>query len=221
MSAKIELSNRLRSAALRMRTAWRGWLALVVLVVLVYWAFRFPWPSAPELRISVVGMLLQLMGVGTVAAGIAATRKRLKKPPVLRGIWNHLAGLFRKPQHVTLVAGTGYLQVSGGAVSGSVAHGELTTSLEDRVARLERELNTQGGRLTALGNQIRDEAAAREQAINGERNARVEEDRELRQVLEDVQTGGVVLTVAGLAWLIVGIVLTSVPQWLARFAVGG
>jgi len=66
---------------------------------------------------------------------------------------------------------------------------------------------------------VQAEAAAREQAISGEQTARTEADRVLRQVLDDVQTGGVVLTVAGLVWLMFGIVLTSIPHWLACFAV--
>jgi hypothetical protein len=217
----MEMWYRLRAAVLRVRSAWRGWAALATLLVLLWWAFGLPWPSDAELRLSVVGMVLQLLGVGTVAIGIGQTRKLLKKPPILGGIWGHITGLFKKPQNIVLVAGTGELKLTGGAVSATVAHGALTTSLEDRVKRLETELNTQAGRLTELKSQIQAEAAAREQAINGEQNARAEADRELRQVLEDVQTGGVLLTVAGLTWLVFGIVLTSVAHWLSGFAVVG
>lgn len=165
-------------------------------------------------------MLLQLMGVGTVFVGIGQTRKRLKKPPVLRGIWDHLAGLFKEPQVTRVITGTAAIHMGGGTLTASGTHAPTTRSLEDRVKRLEDELNAHVARLTELGNKIRDEASAREQAIGAEQTARTEADGELRQVLDDVQTGGVELTVAGLLWLVFGIILTSIPQWLAYFAVG-
>ncbi len=161
----------------------------MVLVAFLWWAFRLPWPGNAELRLSLAGMTLQLMGVGTVAAGIGATRKRLKKPPIMRGIWDHLAGLLKKPQNISHIVGTANIHVTGGAMSASATHAHLTASLEDHVKRLETELNANAQRLSELANQIREEAAAREQAIGGEQNARTEADRELRQALRMCRPG--------------------------------
>ena len=74
-------------------------------------------------------------------------------------------------------------------MSASATHAHLTASLEDHVKRLETELNANAQRLSELANQIREEAAAREQAIGGEQNARTEADRELRQALRMCRPG--------------------------------
>jgi hypothetical protein len=54
-------ANRLRAAAVHIRSARWGWSAFVVLLAFLWWAFMLPWPGDAELRLSIVGMLLQLM----------------------------------------------------------------------------------------------------------------------------------------------------------------
>jgi hypothetical protein len=62
-------ANRLRAAAVHIRSARWGWSAFVVLLAFLWWAFMLPWPGDAELRLSIVGMLLQLMASRTRAHG--------------------------------------------------------------------------------------------------------------------------------------------------------
>lgn len=216
---------------------------VVVLGLAVVWLFRLRSPADPALRVSVVGMVLQLAGVLTVAIGIAQVRRRLGKPRLpesfargigsfaadmgnrLRRLWEYLLErwralvrfLLRTPRVIT---GSANITPSSGAMSGigtsaSVGHATLTTTLEERLGMVEKRLAAHMHEIAQLRTQLAQETSARTQAISTEQSARAQADHELRQLLDDVQTGGVMLAFAGLIWLACGIVLTSIPDWLA------
>lgn len=223
--------------------AWQVLLTLAVLVVAFAWAYWVPIPRDPVLRLSVIGVLLQLSGVLTVAWGIAKVRRQFGKPSIWRtfadstdllaldmwralvsrwwSIVNRVRGLVRRllgkneviTADVNLKLQPATLESAGSACS--TASSPLSVGLDDRVANLEKQLATQRADIELLRMQIASEAERRAQAIAAEQAIRAKADGELRALLDDVQTGGFVLAFAGLISLSFGIVLTSIPDWLA------
>lgn len=223
--------------------AWQVLLTFAVLVVAFAWAYWLPLPHDPELRLSVIGALLQLCGVFTVACGIATVRRQLGKPSIWRtlaestnllaldmgrvrvrwwrSIVNHVRGLVRRllGKHQVITAeGNLKLQpatLESAGTASSTANSTFSATLNDRVGQLEKQLARQRADIELLRMQLASEAERRAQAISVEQAMRARADGELRALLDDVQTGGFVLAFAGLIWLSFGIVLTSIPDWLA------
>jgi hypothetical protein len=163
----------------------------------------------------------------TVAGLLAAfyplmdARRTLQKPGVLESLRVMIELPFKNELASKTVTGSGKLKATdaGDAVS---ATGTLTThpsSLppEQRVTLLE----TQVAALEAK--QAQEAAAIRRDARNAEAGAQqryetlVDAAKQLRQLIEDLQTGGLAVIVWGLFWLGIGGVLGGLAPEVARF----
>ena len=188
------------------------------------------WPGTAAPRVILTGMWLQLLGVATVAIGIMESRKRLKKPRLrrialdrlaaafrtardrlqplwawiraswahVRDLWRRLIARFGKQGSAAITPPSATVQLSGIAASSSTARATPLT-----MEALHAQLTAQSRRIDELHEQLRTETDARRRR-----------DEDLHQLVDDLQTGGVVLSLTGLVCLAAGIVMTSIPDWI-------
>ena len=206
------------------RLARHALLIGAALVVALIWAYWLPWPDDPEQRLSWVGMALQLAGVAIAVYGTEQIRRRLGRLPWWRAsaatAWTIVKDIEARFTESPAVVGDlessldDLVLVATGTTS-SGAHGTLSLTLDERVDILERKFAEHAGEIAQLRSQLANETSAREQAISAAQDTCTTALRDLRVLLDDVQTGGVVLAFGGLIWLAFGIALTSIPGWLA------
>ena len=116
------------------RAEWQLWVALAVIPTAV--PLALPLAQTLEEQAVVVGVILQLLGLVTVALGLRESRKLFEQP----SLWARFASIFRKPKHHTLRAGAGGLTMPGLQASMKVAPSREPT-VEERVSALEDGLN--------------------------------------------------------------------------------
>lgn len=196
------------------RPFWVGTGGLLVAYVLPLFS-----TSDPEDLNRYAGTTLQLCGLGLVAKGIGDTRQLFGKPSLLERMkaWvNALVASLRAPRPIELVgtaAGTSWLVGNASAVT--VKPGQ---SLDLRVAELERRIVELQDAVHALERALDNEAAKRTAEIASEVSAVRADLERVRRLMEDYAAGGLSLEMAGLAWLLVGTLVGSLPGEFAFFA---
>lgn len=190
---------------------------------------------ADDLRYA--GLALQLAGVGLAAYGIRKVRIEWTEQLGIVGtsatwIGRTLAVVARRVSHAgqrllrwlgllpsnVTIEGSGVLSRER-ALSGraTVALGEpLTeTSIEERLSALERDVRSAFNHAEATRQQLADEAKARTEALASEQAARAEHAEQIRQSIGRLAGGGLRLQAWGVACLLVGITLATIPDKLA------
>jgi hypothetical protein len=207
----------IRAVWFRMGSQPLSWFAVLLVLAGIAWVMFVPLPPSPEVRVRVVGMVLQLSGISSVAVGINDAQKRLGGKPILKRVRGYLAVLFKRPQRHTGFAAIaeGKDTTTADLTVGKRAPDPNTLSIEGRIATLEAESREQRGKLEDTQRLLALEAAARERGDSEVRTTGERSLGELRELLEETQTSGVTLSLAGLVWLVVGTVMTSIPGELA------
>ena len=176
--------------------------------------------SSNEVRLRIAGMILQLLGLATVAVGLSQLRRRFKRPSVLEKIvaWLRRVGaVFARPKSVTVHAGTvlsGVTLAGAGRVRQTLApdapHERRLSLLEDNLELLQKQvddgLEQLHGRIQQLGTQIDRDAHERRR-----------EKEQAEQLVAEVAVGGLHLEVVGLLWLALGVIGTSMPTEIASW----
>ena len=193
------------------RLFWLGLTVLVLSLVVALW----PEPVFPGTREQIVrltGLVLQLCGLVTVALGIRYTRKLFGRAPLqeLARMWLHRFPRWPRDAQVH-VTGTGSMTAGVGIVSGRLE--VVPKTLKARVAALENVASELQKDVDGLRAAISSQAAEHAQALAEERDTRSDEDRRLGEQLESASAGGLYLSLVGVVWLLVGVVLsTSAPE---------
>lgn len=185
----------------------------VLISLLSVWACDW---SERSLRLS--GLALQILGIGTVIWGIAVTRKQFGHPPVFSLV---KAWVSRCPA----IRRQGKLEPESIRVGAEVVGISLTTifipsptaPIEDRLAHIERGLETIQMRIDTAEAKIQSESSAFGDKILVESRARQAGDEEVMRALELSSTGGVSITAMGSVWLFVGVVLSTASQELTAW----
>jgi hypothetical protein len=191
------------------------WFSLLVLFLSMLCAL-LPAPTEPRLRI--VGLFLQLSGIGSVVWGLSETRKLFGRPSVfdLARQWVRRFPPFRlKPITGTVQAIMGTASIIARATLW--ANAGPAASVEQRLDVLERNLLSVNERANELQNQLDSDIRTRDRLLVDERAAREQADQDIRQKLQLTETGGLHLSLAGIIWLCSGLVLSTVPNeiiWL-------
>ena len=193
------------------------WLCTFVVVASVGLAL-FGGVSEPKTRI--IGLFLQLFGIGTVAWGLRKTRRLFG----YAGFFEHsVEWLKRFPKYKPRpVSCEGHLSFPPFQISGSM-HGWQSSGLEipieKRLAAIEANLLDVNQRLVQLQQWIDHETRKITSELHEERRLRREEDEETRRKLAISQTGGLTISAMGLVWLLGGVILstasTEIAKWFA------
>jgi hypothetical protein len=131
----------------------------------------------------------------------------------MAGFW-HLAAAFRHPRPSS---GTGHVRGSVTVVGygRSILSAGPGAPLERRVAILEENLARLQHEFDRGENNITTELHNLNNAIEEERRSREKEANWIRGQLEEVAVGGLHLEYVGLAWLVLGVLGTSIPSEIA------
>jgi hypothetical protein len=165
-----------------------------------------------ELGFQVAAGLLQLFGVGTVALGIRQTRRQFGRPGVLAHAleWARSFPPVKTSESRGSVATTlsGFHAAARGYGWRNAPAG---ASAEDRLVVVEENLSGLLKRFDATEKELRDAMSAQKAELETEKAARAEADREISGRLEAAETGGLTLSMIGTVWIVVGIVLGTMP----------
>jgi hypothetical protein len=94
--------------------------------------------------------------------------------------------------------------------------GAKRASRDERVAALEAKLLATHDRIAQTQRRLDDEMRVRDRDDNWERTAREEADEQMWKALEEVSSGGLGLSEAGLLWLLLGVALSAAAGEVAR-----
>lgn len=189
------------------------WFGLLVLAIAVLVPFTL---GVTERGFRVSGLVLQVLGIGTVAKGLRDTRSLFGHPPFTRVAKEWLA---RFP----LYGRARTIHGSAAAAAAAVLSGRLRVwmpvnpgdPLEIRVVALMRNTERLRDELYHLQGEVESHRAAYEEALRRESDHRTEGDRRIDAKLEEVHTGGVYLSLLGVVWLLVGVTFATIPDVLA------
>jgi hypothetical protein len=190
------------------------WICAGVLGIALIVAFR---PGTCEPIIRIVGLVLQMLGLGAVVVGIAKTRALFKLPSLLAKAkaWARRCP-FRKPATQT-ISGAGI--AVGTAFGKGSAYGKSkpgqNPSTDDRLDALEKNVDNIHARITSIEVDLNSELQKSASALLRESQARQADDQEIRKKLEETSAGGLHISAIGTAWLFVGVFLSTAAPELA------
>jgi hypothetical protein len=180
------------------------------------------WFPGHETFLRTMGGVLQFFGVGSVAWGISEVRRSFGLPSTTAEFMAYWLGLARvsaqriwravrrpKPHRVIGTGTTGWESLSASSKGRGRVRSGPNASIEERIAHLERLIDSAEDRLDRAEDDLQREIQQRVQAIASERQAREADTKEIRQRLETFALGGVRLQTIGLLWLLVGIGLSN------------
>jgi hypothetical protein len=204
---------------LRAMLRWLGearyfWTGVAVVAAAALFLFRV---GATEPWLRMTGLALQLLGIATVGWGIRQTRILFGRPDFLALARQWLR---RFPFYGTRVVSASLGVTSAGSrvsVRGQVTATVADASVKARLDALERNMDYANERISQTQAELDQAIRAHAEAVEQERQARAKEDKELRNMLESTETGGLHISAVGAVWLFVGVTLSTAAPELARW----
>ena len=207
---------------MRLVKSWRTlWLAIIITLAAVVFALVLAkWLGTnPEYAVRRIGAGLQFLGLASVALGLLRTRQLFGLPKwreALRSWWDARPRWLGGSGHV-VVAGSDSVSINAAEAIGRLSVQPKTgATLEDRVARLERAVGLLHEDVGALRSDLVQRVKQLKQDVKQEGEKRVSGDEQVKHLIESVSIGGIDLEVRGLIWLLVGMLMASLPTEVAR-----
>jgi hypothetical protein len=190
------------------------WITILPLVLIVWLILIHPLRiTEPQIRIT--GLIIEVMGVSTVAIGLRETRKLFDRPSLkelfLRWLkemprWNIEPNVghinIDMPMPTVSFFGTSSLPPSA--------------TLEEKVNELEKSLNQAHVLIYQTQQQVKEEAQKQIEALELERHERERADVQTKKLLEEVTIGGLHLEAFGGFWIVLGIILSHASHEIER-----
>jgi hypothetical protein len=164
-----------------------------------------------------MGMMLQLLGVSTVAFGLRNLRREFHRPSitenVLKGFTRVISSFMApKPISAVMIKVLDDVTLTDAHVATTVG---TEATIDERIVAIEENLTRLRAASQAKIDGVKQELAALEANIAKEADERQAADQATRDALGRVAVGGLHLEKVGLTWLVFGIVGTSVPDEIA------
>lgn len=172
----------------------------------------------PEQQWRLLGMLLELAGIGIVAVGLNETRRLFHRP----SFWNAVGKFIRTwpgwAPTAKVVIGAGALSAASASMRarGSVRLPPDATP-EQRIIVLEQQLENLSSSVFDNIHRIDDELAKQATSLTAERRSREEENQSTRQLIDSAVADGIALEGVGLVWLILGLIFSTGSQEAAAY----
>ena len=196
-------------------TMWPTWAALLVSAAGVYLASR---RGAPEPQIRLVGLSLQCLGMSTVAIGVIKTRRYFEFSSLGEAAREWLREFPRWRKRIVSMSG---LAVSAGAVVS--ARGDVWSRMDEsdptdkQLKALRQNVEDLRHRVSTLAKAMEKSADQVSSFMAQERTDRTEGDRALDAKYERAHTDGLGLTLVGLLWLFIGVILATLAPEISRW----
>ena len=195
--------------------AWLSEASYILTAVLI--AFVIIWfLSSSETTIRWAGMILQLLGIGTVILGIEETRRLFGRPNTIASSWHWLKRF--PPFGGRTITASIHATRSGRSASGRgymPAKIDPNASIESRVEILEKNIERLHERISTTESEMDSRFRTQKQELEAEKNSRESEDRKVLAKLEATELGGVHISAMGAIWLFFGVILSSIPKELS------
>lgn len=192
------------------------WLFAFVVLAAVGFALLIQKPFADELRYA--GLALQLLGVSTVLRGLRERGKLFDKPSLVTSTW---AWFSRFPQYKTQT-----VTLSASAVASATAFASADAviwrgyrgeePLEQQFRALVENLDTVRKELDRVSAQLTNQVGKVQERLQNEQSTRTDEINRIHKKLAELGAGGLHIELVGVAWLVAGIVLATVPVEIAE-----
>jgi hypothetical protein len=191
-------------------------LLFTAAVILISVTVAIWWRSEPAFRLT--GLVLQLVGIATVAWNIRDTQERFGEPSTFGFIqWLHQFPQL-KPRPAILAAA-------------AVTLGEATLSaradiwsninpddyIELRLEAVEKILIRVKEKLQEFEQETGRNLALQSEALEKEKQARADDDEKIRRRLSEFAVGGLHISAAGIVCLLVGLIMSTASVELANF----
>ena len=207
----------------RIRALW-SWIlearyaGIVIIGVLAALAFSLQ-AKTTEPVIRMVGLALQLLGIGTVGWGIAETRALFRHPSFSASIQSWLKRCPAIRQNRVLSAD---LTASGVATCNARAYvtsGPIgpNATIEERLTILEKNIIQMNNQIIGAQTEMDDELRKVGKLLQKEKEERQMEEKALQELLEATGTGGVHISAIGAFLLFVGVILSTTGTEIAKF----
>ena len=192
------------------------WLFAFVGAAAVGLALVIPLPLADDLRFA--GLALQLLGVSTVLRGLRDRGRLFDKPSVISSVRDWFSRLPPyKPHSVTLAASGLASATATASMDAVVWRGyREEESLENRFLALAENLDTVHKELDQVSARFANQVGNVQELVQREQSARMEEITRVQRKLAELGAGGLNIELVGVAWLVAGIVLATVPAEIAQ-----
>lgn len=203
---------------------WAWHIAFLLVGLLAAYLVGHPLRTR-EASIRTVGGILQVLGILSVALGISQLRRSFGLKGTVAEIIEellHLAKtavqrvaqmLGRRPAVIN-VTGAAALGLSSVRARAKVRSGP-NASVDDRIALLERLIDTLEDGLSTLQDTIDREREQFNKALDAEKHAREDGFKALEDRVTSLAVGGIRLQTVGLVWLLLGVLLATWSQELA------
>lgn len=169
------------------------------------------WLVAPHTQTTVrrVGLFYEALGVCVVIVEFVRAMQRHGVPLPHVRLLRYFRDMPIRRQNFVIGVGAGGVGLRGHAVGTSGATARASQSIEQRVDALERALSAARTEVARVDERVTAEEQARAAAVAGEANQRVQEDARLVAAIREIEVGGLALSLFGLLWLLVGMLLTT------------
>lgn len=201
-----------------------NWLSepKLLFLTILYLLLAFSWISffhysEPSFRLS--GLLLQILGIFTVALGILQTREQFRHDsyPKLFSAWIQRFPL--KKSNPSFIEPEG-IQTSfsiGDVILHTVFKLDSNSSIQDQLLKIEKEI-------LSLQKQIDNQADKNINEFNDfsnkltiEKNERTQSINQTLKIIESTSTGGIHISFIGTIWLLFGVIASTTPPELSGF----
>ena len=194
----------------------RARVLFLTLSVIFAFAVLLLLSTATESHLRLAGLLLQLLGVATVLHGISTTRKLFGHPSLLANALSWLRAFPKVHLPPITAIGAGVLEDANLFGRATVRQQAApNAALADRVRVLEENFKSLDGRATDLQQQIDEARQVVLASLSSERELRQRDVNTLSKKLEMSETGGMDISLMGLIWLMVGLIMSTAAQELA------
>jgi hypothetical protein len=191
------------------------WLSAAVIGLALAISLR---PHTTEVVIRLTGLVLQLLGIGTVIWGISETRAIFGHPSLASKAKSWLSRFPLLRRNIALTASCVSSSSSFGKARGFQIYGSgENPTIETRVDALERNVSSINDRISQTQREMDEEFQKIVDALKREEQSRQTEDGAIRQKLEATGTGGVHISAIGASWLFVGVVLSTAAIEIEKF----
>jgi len=174
--------------------------------------------GASEPLIRLTGLVLQVLGIGTVVWGIAETRALFGHTPLFAAAKAWLGRFPLRNRNIVIGAAGLSMASSTGKARGHVTHGPgPNPTVETRLDALEKNIDALHERITSAQRELDEQSHKSKEELGAEAATRQTEDERTRKMLETTVTGGVHISAIGATWLFVGVVLSTAAPELAAW----
>ena len=194
------------------RLLWFTAFALAAAIIGAFWI-------GSERAFRLIGLALQLVGIATVAWNIRGTRTLFARPGFLTLVaqWLHRRPKFNPPPITAVMSATQAAQILSGRAE--VWHNaESGATLHVRTDAIEKNLSRLRDRLNDFEREVRKDLRQHADALERESLVRANHDNAIDEKLEVAQVGGLHISAAGVAWLVLGVIMSTASVEWALFA---